>query len=1066
MKKTYKKLVAAMIMTMAASAFFFISCNKEDVNPDTPNLAVDQTTINAPATGGELTLTVTANRPWKLTDNTTDDKWIIADKTSGDGDAVITLTVAPNAGVTRETDIRIATSTVYADVRITQPGAVATEVIYTDDFGTGASNASGSWPSVTDWTAWNKSGAGAANVTYGTEGGAVSVRSNATSSGYTDASGGNNVMMAAAGASFLINNINPVGMTNMTLSFGVNVSNSILKVYWKTGNDWTEAPFEKTSESWELKTVNFDIPEGSTVLHLKFTANTTQYGSRVDDVKLTGAGGSGAPTGDLSVSPTSLNFAAGGEAKSFTVTSTKSWTVTSSGTWCTFSPTSGSNSATINVTAAANTGAQRTTTITVTTTSENPESKTVNVTQAGADSGNDGSKEHPYTISEAKTHQGSTDNTDYKWVKGYIVGVVETENSTNTANFAGPYTNQTNLLLAATSGETSWDNCLSVQLPTETKAPGIRAALNLNQHADNKGKEVLLEGTLEAYFTKAGLKNTRAYEWVSATGSTLNLTPTSQAFTDAGGTQDVAITSNTAWTITPEAAATWCTVTSSLTGSNNGTLTVNVIANTGAARTATITVKTNDNAVTRTFTVTQAAPETPQAQLSENWESGTAGTGQSAAINGWTFAKVQGDDDKKFELREFNGNKYAYASVHNGSAANYELWLISPALDITNAASKTASFKTVGGYFQSTSSLEVYVLNSKSAGTTNGTKLTAEIAESTDIPSGGTYTDWIFSGDIDLSSFSGVKYIGFRYVAEGGASKSTTYEIDDFLFGATAPKELKVNTESLSFAAGGETKPFTITSNTAWTVTSNESWCTVSSADGSNDATINVTATANTGAARAATITVSGTGVTGSKTIAVTQAGASSGGTEAFNAAWNMTGIQWGAETMAVTSNTNSNVTIGALTKTGFTSSGSSGNNNWGGNDFSGNTESNKLSAPVKYATFTISSTGAVSLSAIELIIRLTGTGPLGTSIQYQIGSGNFEEAHAITFTKPSNTTTFPKETVDLSSITALQNVAAGTTITIRIVPYIISSQTGTITGNWYLNSANASTNALTISGN
>ena len=98
------------------------------------------------------------------------------------------------------------------------------------------------------------------------------------------------------------------------------------------------------------------------------------------------------------------------------------------------------------------------------------------------------------------------------------------------------------------------------------------------------------------------------------------------------------------------------------------------------------------------------------------------------------------------------------------------------------------------------------------------------------------------------------------------------------------------------------------------------------------------------------------------------------------------------------------------------------------------------------------------------MIIRLTAAGPIGTSIQYQLGTGAFAEAGTIVFAKPSATTTFPIETIDLSSIAALQAIATGTTVTIRIVPYFPSGSTVS-TGNWYLNSATASTDALIISG-
>ncbi|MDR2448737.1 MAG: hypothetical protein LBD52_02115, partial [Prevotellaceae bacterium] len=76
----------AIIMMIAAPVCFFVACNTEEINSDTPFLGVNQIIVNVPAEGGEATLTVTANRPWKLTDNQPDEKWFIADKTAGDSD--------------------------------------------------------------------------------------------------------------------------------------------------------------------------------------------------------------------------------------------------------------------------------------------------------------------------------------------------------------------------------------------------------------------------------------------------------------------------------------------------------------------------------------------------------------------------------------------------------------------------------------------------------------------------------------------------------------------------------------------------------------------------------------------------------------------------------------------------------------------------------------------------------------------------------------------------------------------------------------------------------------------
>jgi len=97
---------------------------------------------------------------------------------------------------------------------------------------------------------------------------------------------------------------------------------------------------------------------------------------------------SGTPSYSLSVSPTSLNFIATGEQKTFTVTSNTSWTVSSNASWCTVSPASGSNNGTVSVTAVANlTASPRTATVSVS--GDRVATQTISVTQAAAGSDDD-----------------------------------------------------------------------------------------------------------------------------------------------------------------------------------------------------------------------------------------------------------------------------------------------------------------------------------------------------------------------------------------------------------------------------------------------------------------------------------------------------------------------------------------------------------------------------------------------------------------------------------------------------------------------------------------------------
>ncbi|WP_300130273.1 DUF6359 domain-containing protein [uncultured Barnesiella sp.] len=159
---------------------------------------------------------------------------------------------------------------------------------------------------------------------------------------------------------------------------------------------------------------------------------------------------------------------------------------------------------------------------------------------------------------------------------------------------------------------------------------------------------------------------------------------------------------------------------------------------------------------------------------------------------GWTHEIVSPvDDDRTWQSKTFTSSstgvteKYIQATAHDSSDKNagktYELWMISPALNVKDAANKVFSFYSEGAYWQSTSSLEVYVLNEPKSTASSKEKLNVTLATSTN--PGGNFKGWVASGDISLEGKGDLVYIGFRYVAQGGKSNSTTYCIDDFAFG-------------------------------------------------------------------------------------------------------------------------------------------------------------------------------------------------------------------------------------------------------------------------------------------
>lgn len=123
----------------------------------------------------------------------------------------------------------------------------------------------------------------------------------------------------------------------------------------------------------------------------------------------------------------------------------------------------------------------------------------------------DGSMENPYTANDVLLLNNSNAG-DY-WVKAYIVGQINGK-SISGAEFDAPFSGSsnddgsvnnynTNILIANSADEANSGNCVPVQLPSGA----LRTGLNLVQNPDLDGVEVLIYGSLEAYFGAAGIKN-------------------------------------------------------------------------------------------------------------------------------------------------------------------------------------------------------------------------------------------------------------------------------------------------------------------------------------------------------------------------------------------------------------------------------------------------------------------------------------------------------------------------------------------------------------------------------
>ncbi len=127
----------------------------------------------------------------------------------------------------------------------------------------------------------------------------------------------------------------------------------------------------------------------------------------------------------------------------------------------------------------------------------------------GSGGSGDGTKDNPYSVDYAIANNSGTG----VWVKGYIVGVIETGGTAFEANLTAPFSTNSNIYIAPTADETDTTKMLIVQLPSGN----IRTATNLVDHSDLLGSEIMYYGDLMPYFNVAGMKNTTGY-WLNGNG--------------------------------------------------------------------------------------------------------------------------------------------------------------------------------------------------------------------------------------------------------------------------------------------------------------------------------------------------------------------------------------------------------------------------------------------------------------------------------------------------------------------------------------------------------------------
>ncbi len=363
--------------------------------------------------------------------------------------------------------------------------------------------------------------------------------------------------------------------------------------------------------------------------------------------------------------------------------------------------------------------------------------------------------------------------------------------------------------------------------------------------------------------------NWSATKTFTTTALSLIVSPSTISQTAAGGSAAITVTSNcSSWTVS--GAPAWATI-SPTSGSNNGTINVNVEANTSTQlRSATLTI--TGCSISRTVSITQlgATLIVSPATISQSAAAGSASISVTSDCSSWTVSGAPA----WATVTPTSGSNNGTITVN--FQANTSTQLRSATLTITGCSiTRTVSITQVG----TSTSLEVNPNNINQAAMAGSASITVT----------SNCSSWTVSGApawaaVSPTSGSNNGTINVNFQANTSTqSRSATLTIQGCSITRTVTitqtgtsTSLEVNPNNINQAATAGSATITVTSDcSSWTVSGAPTWAAISPTSGSNVGTINVSFQANTSSqSRSATLTITGCSI--SRTVNITQAGTTS----------------------------------------------------------------------------------------------------------------------------------------------------------------------------------------------
>ena len=160
----------------------------------------------------------------------------------------------------------------------------------------------------------------------------------------------------------------------------------------------------------------------------------------------------------------------------------------------------------------------------------------------------------------------------------------------------------------------------------------------------------------------------------------------------------------------------------------------------------------------------------------ENFES--YGFGDTIDQNGWTNYMEAGTKDFHAYNDSYSIGQSARIGSYNSGDSSTITWMISPGIDMDAQAGEVLSFQTSNS-FSDGSTLEALISTDWDGTPAGVTSATWTTLPGTIVADSEFYQNWVGSGAIDLSGYTGTAYIAFKYVGSGASGFDGTYEIDE-----------------------------------------------------------------------------------------------------------------------------------------------------------------------------------------------------------------------------------------------------------------------------------------------